>query len=174
MPSSSAATDVLDHPLRGVVGAGTAEDPRLIVEIWLVLPTDETSSGQGGWRLLMCRRVEARGGFWQGVSGRVEPDDATLRAAALREIEEELCISHVEDLFDLGRWYEFESMMSNNVYRKRCIAAVLPRGTSAESVTLCDEHDDVQLMTFDEARAVAKFPEYVTELDALEKRLGDL
>ncbi len=162
-----AATNDIDHPLRGVVGSETREDPRLIVEALLAVPTD------AGWRLLMCHRVPSRGSFWQGVSGRVEADDETLRHAALREIEEELGIREVEAMIDLGNWYEFQSSMSDNHYRKRGLAAVLPAGTTPDSVTLSHEHDDVRLMTFDEARAIARFPEYLIELDALERRLAE-
>jgi lipoyl(octanoyl) transferase len=147
------------------VGAGTAEDPRLIVEIWLVVP------GAEGLRLLMCRRVAARGGFWQGVSGRVEPSDATLREAAWRELAEELSLPRSGTLVDLGRWTEFRSVVSGTRYRKRSLALVLPSGTAPEGVRLSDEHDACRLMTFDEARAVARFPAYVAEIDALEARL---
>ena len=43
--------------------------------------------------------------------------------------------------------------------------------TTPASVTLSEEHDDVRLMTFDEAREIARFPEYLVELDALERVL---
>ena len=157
---------VLDRPLRGQVGAGSAADPRLIVEIWLVVP------GPGGPRLLMCRRVEARGGFWQGVSGRVEPEDPTLRAAALRELREELGLADPGPLLDLGHWTDFDSLFSGIRYRKRSLAAFLAPETSPGTVCLSDEHDDCRLLTFAEARALARFPDYVTELDALEHRLA--
>jgi len=157
----------LDTPLAGVVGAGTREDPRLIVELWLAVPTD------AGWRLLMCLRVPQRGGFWQGVSGRVEAGDASIRAAALRELDEELGVNGVDELIDMKRCYDFKSLHTETWYRKRCIGALLPAGTSAESVTLSHEHEEARLMTFDEARACARFPEYVWELDAFRALLWE-
>ncbi len=160
------ATGELDTPLNGVVGAGTREDPRLIVELWLAVPTDE------GWRLLMCLRVPRRGGFWQGVSGRVEPEDQTFRAAAMRELEEELGAQEVDELIDMKRCYDFKSMNYEVWYRKRCIGALMPRGTAPASVTLSEEHDEARLMTFEDARRCARFPEYVWELDAFEEHLG--
>ncbi|MDJ0520502.1 MAG: NUDIX domain-containing protein [Planctomycetota bacterium] len=155
----------IDDALDGVVGAGTREDPRQIVELWLAVPTDE------GWRLLMCLRIPRLGGFWQGVSGRVEQADATLRAAALRELDEELRVTEVDELIDMQRCYDFKSMNFDVWYRKRCMGVLLPRGTTAESVTLSEEHEAVRLMTFEEARRCARFPEYVWELDAFERLL---
>ncbi len=166
MVDRATATGDLDTPLQGAVGAGTREDPRLIVELWLAVPTDD------GWRLLMCLRVPRRGGFWQGVSGRVEVEDVSLRAAALREIEEELGVTRVGALLDMGHCYDFKSLNHEVWYRKRCIGALLPRGTTAESVTLCGEHDEARLMTFEDARLCARFPEYVWELDAFEALLA--
>jgi 8-oxo-dGTP pyrophosphatase MutT (NUDIX family) len=163
---AAAAVGELDTPLAGVVGSGTREDPRLIVELWLAVPTDE------GWRLLMCRRVPRRGGFWQGVSGRVEAHDASFRAAALRELDEELGLQDVDALLDMKRCYDFQSLHLETWYRKRCLGALLPRGTTAGGLTLSHEHDAARLMTFDEARACARFPEYVWELDAFERLLG--
>lgn len=167
MVEAAPAAGELDTPLGGVVGAGTREDPRLIVELWLAVPTD------ADWRLLMCLRVPRRGGFWQGVSGRVETDDATLREAAMRELEEELRVTQVDQLLDMRRCYDFKSLNFDVWYRKRCMGALLPRGTTPENVTLSDEHDDVRLMTFEDARRCARFPEYVWELDAFERLLEE-
>ncbi len=165
MPSLDAIS--LDHPLGGVVGSGTTADPRLIIELWLAVPRE------GGWDLLMCRRVPQRGGFWQGVSGRVETTDVTLRSAALRELEEELGLAatDVSTVLDLEQSYDFASMSGAHFYRKRCFAVVLPKGTTPASVTLSEEHDDCRMMTFEQAIDLARFPEYVTELESLETLL---
>ncbi|NIM94594.1 MAG: NUDIX domain-containing protein [Anaerolineales bacterium] len=40
------------------------------------------------WEVLLLKRVESRGGFWQGVTGGVEWDEE-LREAADRELHEE-------------------------------------------------------------------------------------
>lgn len=41
-----------------------------------------------GHQYLLLRRIPSRGGFWQGVSGAVEPDEA-LDEAAIRKLGEE-------------------------------------------------------------------------------------
>jgi dATP pyrophosphohydrolase len=56
----------------------------------------------GQRRYLLLRRARAWGGFWQSVTGSLEPEE-THRQAAVREVLEETGISCVEaDLIDLG------------------------------------------------------------------------
>ena len=148
----------------GPIGRGTPDDPRLVVETWLAVPAAE------GWRVLMLRRAPSHGGFWQGVSGRVETSDASLRAAALREIREETGILEVVSLFDLGRWIDFQGFTRTH-YRKRSLGAVLPATTRPESVVLSEEHDAVDLLTFADARTRIRWPENAEELLALEQAL---
>jgi 8-oxo-dGTP pyrophosphatase MutT (NUDIX family) len=144
------------------VGQGTHASPRLVVDVWLAVP------GSDGVRVLMLRRRTSDGGFWQGVSGRVEPEDATLRDAALREIQEELGIAEGVRLLDLGRWFEFTSPFSGQRFRKRSLGAVLPRGLEAKDVRLSPEHVEARLVTFDEARRLVRWAENLGELDALQ------
>jgi 8-oxo-dGTP pyrophosphatase MutT (NUDIX family) len=116
----------------------------------------------------MLHRCAAHGGFWQGVSGRVEGSDASLAAAAQREIEEETGIAGPLAILDLGRWIHFTSPHSGTRFLKRSLGAVLPAGTSASSVRLSEEHDEARVVTFDQARALVRFRENVEELRALE------
>lgn len=158
--------DWLDRPLGNELGDCTPAAPALLVEIWLALPTAQ------GWRVLMLLRSERRGGFWQGVSGRVEPGDGTLRAAALRELREELGLSGGVALFDLGRWYEFRSPFSGRWFRKRSLGARIPAVTPGD-LALSHEHVEARVVTFDQARALVRWPENVEELTALEAAVAD-
>ena len=154
----------IDEP-PGPLGKGTAEEPRLVIEAWLAVPVEP------GWRCLLLRRSPASGGYWQGVSGRVEAFDASLRAAALREIREETGIAEGVEIFDLGRFIDFRGFLSGAHFRKRSLGAILPSGVTAETITLSDEHDAAELLSFDEARARLRFPENVRELTTWEARL---
>lgn len=148
-----------------MVGSATSDDPRLVVEAWLGVATED------GPRALMLRRSEAHGPFWQGISGRVEPTDATLREAVHREMREETGIEGGYTLHDIGPWIDFESAYSDRFYRKRPIAVVLPADTTAASVRLSHEHVEVRLATFDEARALVQWPGNAEALTALERLL---
>jgi 8-oxo-dGTP pyrophosphatase MutT (NUDIX family) len=158
--------DVLHDPV-GPLGRGTPEAPRLVVDVWLAVPAPE------GWRALMLHRSVPRGGFWQGVSGRVETEDASLEAAARREIREETGLGEGVGLLDLGRWIVFRGTVSGTTFRKRSLGALLPAGTAPATIRLSHEHDRAVLVPFDEARRLVRFPENVEELTALEARLRD-
>lgn len=121
--------------------------------------------------MLLLRRAPGHGGFWQGVSGRVEADDASLAAAALREIREETGVAAGVSVFDLGRWIDFRGF-TGTVYRKRSLGAVLPPQTTPATIALSEEHDHAGLFTFDEARAQIRWPENAEELVALERAVA--
>lgn len=161
-----ATVETIDEP-PGPLGSGTEAEPRLCVEAWLAVATD------AGWRTLLLRRTPQNGSFWQGVSGRVEAHDASLRAAAIREIREETGISDGVTIVDLGRTSVFRGVMTGRWFRKHSLGAILPRGVAAERLTLSDEHDLVEIVSFAEARARVRFPENVLELETLERLLAE-
>ncbi len=154
----------IDEP-PGPLGSGTERDPRLVVEAWLAVPSDD------GWHVLLLRRTPRSGGFWQGVSGRVEACDASFRAAALREIREETGLALGVEVTDLGRTSEFRGLMTGAWFRKRSLGALLPRGVSSTTVALSEEHDAAEVVTFEEARRRVRFPENRVELEVLERSL---
>lgn len=158
---------LLGQPIEpGRLGDGSPGRPRLLVDVWLAVAGDPL-------RVLLLRRRPDHGGFWQGVSGAVEPGDASLEAAARRELAEELGAAVVPlALVDLGRWIRFESPFSGRSFMKRSLGALLPAGTRPGWIALSEEHDEAQLLTFEEARARVRWPENREELDLLREHLG--
>ena len=58
--------------------------------------------------------------------------------------------------------------LSGTHYRTRSVGAVLPFDTVAAHVTLSDEHDAVEVLTFQAARARLSYPANVEEITVLE------
>ncbi|MEQ8762414.1 MAG: NUDIX domain-containing protein [Planctomycetota bacterium] len=142
------------------LGDGSRDAPRLLVEVWLIRP------GQSGPEVLMLRRVKERGRFWQGVSGKVEPGDSSLTAAARREVSEETGCRIAEVPFEeLPPEQTFEGL-DGVWYRKRSFWAQWPEEAPLEP-TLSEEHDASAWLTIPAARERVQLPAYRDELDRL-------
>ena len=81
-----------------------AHAPVLKVQVWIYTqnPSDRT------YHFLLLKTRPERGGFWQPVTGGVDPGEA-LEVAALREAKEETGLAFLHTPVPLGRSFEFES-----------------------------------------------------------------
>jgi 8-oxo-dGTP pyrophosphatase MutT (NUDIX family) len=118
-------------------------------------------------RVLLLRRIASRAPGWQPVTGRVEPEDATLEAACEREIAEETgLVVPGRTIVDLGIEGTFVGY-DGATYRQRSFAARVD--AEAPPVVRPDEHEEARWASADEARARLRWDEDRAALAALER-----
>ncbi len=91
-------------------------------------------------QVLLLKRTEARGGFWQPVSGRIEPTDPDPPAAVRREVLEETGFPVAGAPVDLNWTFSFPGR-DGRTWRVRAYGVGLPRPLPPR---LSDEHTAFQ------------------------------
>lgn len=104
-------------------------------------------------RVLVLRRPEARAAGWQSVTGRVEPSDADLFAACLREIQEETGLPPPRALLDLEQERTFAGP-DGMTYDQRTFAAVYD---APIDVQISDEHEEFRWLPPEDALALVRW-----------------
>jgi lipoyl(octanoyl) transferase len=117
-PPTAEVEDRLASRLAGVLGRARAD---VVPALRTVSVVPVAADG----RILLLRRSEARGGFWQQVTGRVEGGESPAQAAR-RELREETGAD--VPVVDLGYRHAF------------ALDPSLRGGAAAEGITLVEEH----------------------------------
>lgn len=130
--------------------------------------------GTGNGRVLLLRRTERDGGFWQPVTGIIEPDE-TPEAAAGRELEEEtglagpvIDLGYVRD-FRIDRKYVGGSGPHPWINREHAFAVEVPDETDVRLSPA--EHAEYLWTGLGEAREKMKWNGNRKALDLLERRI---
>ena len=121
-------------------------------------------------KVLLLRRAlgHPRGG-WHPVTGHVDPEDASLAAAAAREVEEETALAGRLHALPVTTTFEQDLDGTRTRFVEHAFAVELP---DAELPTLSGEHEQAAWVTFEEARRRLTFRSQVEVLDALEQALA--
>ena len=122
----------------------------LVVVTWKAEPTSAP-------KVLLLKLIPARGGFWQSVTGRVDPGEDFLDAAA-REAQEETGLRFDRQPQFLGLEYEFVGK-ENVPMRERCFWLPIVGGDEPPTPTIDpSEHTEFRWVDPAEAVALVKFP----------------
>ncbi|HYI01776.1 lipoyl(octanoyl) transferase LipB, partial [Hyalangium sp.] len=88
-------------------------------------------------QVLLVRRIPARGGFWQTITGRVEPGESPEHTAA-RELQEETGLSVPVRALDYRHAFVLGELLPPMLVEETAFAAWCPEG---HEVRLSPEHD---------------------------------
>ncbi|MFC1697245.1 NUDIX domain-containing protein [Nanoarchaeota archaeon] len=123
-------------------------------------------------KFLLLKRTKKRGGFWQAVTGGYEDTDGKIKAACLREIEEETgikkkqIINIIEDVhffqFKVTDLFEKPTVLSEYVLGIEIKKEIKPKLDNY----IYREHDKFKWCTFEQALKLFK---HKSSKDALKK-----
>lgn len=119
-------------------------------------------------RYLLLRRRRRRGGFWQPVTGRVEPFDETFGSAAVREVVEETGITQHRCLIDLNYAYRFTH--GEREYFEHAFGLEVIAGP----VQLSKEHEDFRWVAYEEALGMLRWRSNKRVLQMLDRRVRNV
>ncbi len=115
---------------------------------------------------LLLHRIPSRGGFWQSVSGRIEPGEKA-EAAARREVSEETGLTPITVIL-LEKVNVFYNAPIEAIHLEPCFGVEV----RDEDVRLSSEHDEHRWVEYPEARHLIPFAGVRAALDELHERIG--
>ena len=114
------------------------------------LRTVSVSITRGDDEVLLLKRTEARGGFWQPVTGRIEATDASPLAAAQREAREETGRELEVTPLDYVHSFAFGGVVPPVVVQEHAFAARWPEDAPPPRIDP-NEHDAAEFVPLAEA-----------------------
>ena len=105
-----------------------------------------------GYKFLVLKRREDRGGFWQSVTGGVKIGERKPDAL-VRELKEETGIEHCLELIDLNYSFSFRVPKFGVLVEDVYAVEVLPE----TKISISDEHTEYKWLGIKEAIAILKY-----------------
>ena len=113
---------------------------------------------------LLLKRTAEKGGFWQPVSGGMEPEDKTILDTAYRELKEEANIQKkdiIKTLKDVHYFEVDEHYLTNEPIEpiKEYVFGIEIKPETKISIenNHCNEHEEIKWTVFDEAIKMLKW-----------------
>jgi len=105
------------------------------------------------FKVLILKRTQQRGGFWQPISGGIEEGEITYDAI-IREILEETGIQNIKKIHDLDYTFTFKAPISRKLMKDICFGVEIE---NSFDIKLSDEHDDYKWCNEKEAKKLLKW-----------------
>ncbi len=116
------------------------------------------------FEFLLLKRIPAKGGFWQPVSGGIETEDKSILDAAYREVEEEVNISKNEIISVLENVHYFEMdkhyLTGEKIPLKKEYVfgfEVKPNTTINLDKNIYQEHEETKWVSFEDTLKLLKW-----------------
>ncbi len=119
----------------------------------------------GDFEVLLLKRTEERGGFWNAVNGTLERDESVAECRT-RELSEETGIRDVLQWSDELNRFSFQHQGSPFV-----VVVYAAEVATDQLVVINEEHTEYRLVSFDEALQMMKFDDDKNGLRILQKTL---
>lgn len=119
----------------------------------------------GDFEVLLLKRTEERGGFWNAVNGTLERDESVAECRT-RELSEEAGIRNVL------RWSDEINRFSFQYHESPFVVVVYAAEVATDQlVVINEEHTEYRWASFDEALQMMKFDDDKNGLRILQKTL---
>jgi dATP pyrophosphohydrolase len=135
----------------------------------LVYPVKTADSG---WEVLLLRRTASRGGFWQGVTGGVEDEEALVEAARRELVEETGLVPSALEQIDYSysfpvedKWRYLYAAGVEEVVEYVFLALI----HGQQEPTITREHDQWRWCTWDQALELLAWPGNIEALKRCER-----
>lgn len=101
---------------------------------------------------LCLKRPIKRGGWWQFVTGNIERGEVE-KEAVFRELIEETTINEIENLIDMGKVYQYQSL-TGDIRNEKLFVIKIPE---ISKIRISSEHDEFAWCSYQKTQGFLQF-----------------